>query len=311
MPPSAARRSARLVGGGAFAGTVPLRLPVRVPFAADDLFRFLAARAVPTVEHWDGETFTRTLRLAGGPAIVSLRAAPLDASPVPHVECRLRLSSLADLQAAVQRCRRLLDLDADPLAVDEHLAADDALAPLVRKRPGLRSPGAADGSELLVRAILGQQVSVAGARTVAGRLAEQFGEPVHLGDGLPVGRLFPSPEALVGTPPEQLPMPGARRGAIRAACAAVVDGTISIDPGADRVALDAALQRLPGIGPWTAAYVRLRALGDPDVLMATDLGVRHALAAAELPSSPADALGRAQRWRPYRSYAQHHLWATL
>ncbi len=287
-------------------GAITLRLPARAPFDPHGALAFLGARAVPGVEAWDGERYQRTLRLPGGPAVVEL---------VPQggaVGCTLWLSALADLQAAVQRCRRLLDLDADPLAVDAHLAADPVLAPLVETRPGLRSPGTPDGPELLVRGVIGQQVSVSGARTVTGRLAAAVGEAVAL-EGAPadVGLLFPSPAGLAelgATAPGELPMPAARRQALTTACTAIAEGRLVIDPGADRAALDAELRRLPGIGPWTAQYVALRGLGDPDVFMPTDLGLRRGLEALGLDGSPGAALAAAERWSPWRSYALHHLW---
>ncbi len=288
-------------------GAVALRLAVRQPFAADELFAFLGHRAVPHVETWDGTTFSLGLRLPGGPGIASLRSVD------QGVVCTLRLTSLSDLQAAVQRCRRLLDLDADPVAIDAHLSGDALLAPLVAAAPGLRAAGTVDGTEMLVRGVLGQQVSVAGARTVAGRLALAVGEVVELagGDtGLPT-RLFPSAAALAEIDPEMLPMPAARRRALREACAAVAAGAVDLAPGADRRELFDALVRLPGIGPWTAQYVAMRGLGDPDVFMPTDLGVRHALERLGCDGSPGAAAALADRWSPWRSYALHHLWRTL
>lgn len=297
-------------------GAITLRLPVREPFAAEELFAFLGHRAVPHVETWDGTTFSLSLRLPGGPGIASLRPAH-EGGGGNGVSCTLRLTSLADLQSAVQRCRRLLDLDADPVAIDRHLAADAVLAPLVASVPGLRAAGTVDGTEMLVRGVIGQQVSVAGARTVTGRLALAVGEPVGLGghdsdvsSDLPT-RLFPSAAALAEIDPEQLPMPAARRRALRGACAAVASGAIDLEPGADRAELFAALVRLPGIGPWTAQYVTMRGLGDPDVFMPADLGVRHALERLGLDGSPVAAAAIAQRWSPWRSYALHHLWRTL
>ncbi len=291
--------------------TVTLRLPVRAPFAEAQVFGFIGVRAVPGVESWDGREYRRTLRLPHGVGQVVLR--PIDGA----VSCTLRLDVVADLQAAVQRCRRLLDLDADPVAVDRALSADAVLAPLVERTPGLRSPGAVDGFELLVRAILGQQVSVAGARTVAGRLCEHVGEPAgeHVGDdsgGEDVPwLLFPSAAALATIDPDLLPMPMARRRALIGACTAVADGTVSIDPGVDRAELAARLVSLPGIGPWTAQYVAMRALGDPDVFMPSDLGVRHGLDALGIASAPKLAAEHALRWSPWRSYALHHLWHSL
>jgi AraC family transcriptional regulator of adaptative response / DNA-3-methyladenine glycosylase II len=313
-------------------GWLTLRLPYRPPLAAPDLFGFLGERAVPGVESWDGVTYRRSLRLPGGPGIVAL--SPGEGA----VSCRLRLASLSDVHAAVQRCRRLLDLDADPATVDRHLGTDPTLGPLVSARPGLRSPGSVDGTELLVRAILGQQVSVRAARTAAGRCVAAVGDRLpddmlatvgpRMGavgvagaddvDGVAVAEacagvthLFPDVGTLVARGPDQWRMPLARARALHGALAALADGRIVLDPGADRAETVRALESLPGIGPWTSSYVVMRALGDPDAFMPTDLGVHHALAALGLPASAREATALAERWRPWRSYALHHLWAAL
>lgn len=308
-----ARRTAGALPSGP--GAVSIRLPVREPFDSGSIFAFLGAGAVAGVEHFDGTTYSRSLRLARGSGAVSIRVGSVKSGEPLSLQCTLRLGMIGDLQSAVQRCRRLFDLDADPVAVDAVLGDDPALAALVAKRPGLRSPGAVDGGELLVRAILGQQVSVAGARTLAGRLTAEVDDSL-LDLGLDVGEvrvthLFPTPEALLELDPSSLPMPEARRRALRSACTAVVDGRVVIDTGTDRQTLVDDLQRLPGIGPWTAAHVALRGLGDPDIFMPTDLGVRRGLDAIGMSSSPAAAMALAQRWRPWRSYALHHLWANL
>ncbi len=210
----------------------------------------------------------------------------------------------ADVDAAFAACRHLLDLDADPVAVDAHLAADELLAPLVAHRPGLRRWGHPDPTELVARAVLGQQVSVAGARTLAARLVAAHGTPLPEPDGA-LTHLFPDAATLAAVAPEAYAMPRARGAALARAAAAIADGTVALAPGADPVAARAALLALPGIGPWTAEYVAMRALGDPDAWLPTDLGVRHAL--ARLGAAPE----RAERWRPYRSYAVMHLWASL
>lgn len=285
-------------------GTIDLKLPYRSPLDVTGLLGFLGARAVPGIEEADGHAYRRTLSLPHGTGTVEL--TPGDG----HVRCALRLDDLRDLQAAVQRCRRLLDLDADPAAVAEQLGACAVLGPLVRKEPGRRSPGTVDGVELAVRAVLGQQVSVAGARTQAGRLVARLGTPL----APPVGGLthtFPSAAALAEAPDDVLAMPASRRRALRGLATALADGTVTLDPGADRASTEAALLLLPGIGPWTAAYLALRALGDPDVFPSTDLGVRRALEALDQPADPASAARLAERWRPWRSYATHHLWASL
>jgi AraC family transcriptional regulator of adaptative response / DNA-3-methyladenine glycosylase II len=295
-------------------GALSLRLRHRPPLDADGLFGFLAMRAVPGVESYDPaeRTYRRVLSLPHGLGVVALTPQ------AAHVDCTLRLADMRDLGAAVERCRRLLDLDADPLAVDATLAADPLLAPLVAARPGLRVPGAVDGAELAVRAVLGQQVSVGGARTLAGRLAAEHGAP--LADALPscataqqaqLTHAFPTAAALAALDPDQLPMPRARGRALVGLCAALADGALVLDPGADRETTRAELLALPGIGPWTAEYVAMRALGDPDAFPASDLGIRHALARLDQPHDARAAAALSERWRPWRAYAALHLWATL
>jgi AraC family transcriptional regulator of adaptative response / DNA-3-methyladenine glycosylase II len=298
--PSALRGRARTVT--AAPGQLDLRLAVRAPFAADELLTFLAVRAVPGVESSGAGWYARTLRLPHGPGRVLLEPADDD----HFVACRLELEDLRDLAAAVERCRRLLDADCDPVAVDDELSSDPRLARMIRRRPGLRVPGHVDGDEIAVRAVLGQQISVARARTLAGVLTERYGEelPGLNGDDRPA-RLFPRAEVLAEVDPEELPMPRARGRAINALCAALASGDIPLDRSAERDDVRLRLLALPGIGPWTADYIALRALGHPDVFMATDLGVRHAL--ERLGEGP-DA---AERWRPWRSYALMHLWSSL
>ena len=286
------------------AGPLTVRLACREPFDGDALLGFLALRAVPGVESVDGTTYRRSLRLARGLGVVSVTLS------AATVSCALTLDDVADAQAAVQRTRRLLDLDCDPASIRDHLAVDPLLAPLIEKRPGLRAPGHPDSTELLVRAVLGQQVSVAGARTLASRLVAAHGEPLTE----PVGGVthaFPSAATIAGLSPEDFAMPRARGAALIDACAQVADGSLVLDAGSDRAGAVVALQALQGIGPWTAGYVAMRALGDPDVFLPTDLGVRHALAALGADSSPRGAAALAQAWRPWRSYALHHLWASL
>lgn len=285
-------------------GPLTVRLACREPFDGDALFGFLHTRAVPGVESVDGSTYRRSLRLARGLGVVSVTVSG------GIVSCALTLQDVGDAQAAVQRTRRLLDLDCDPASIHDHLGADPLLAPLLEKRPGLRAPGHPDGTELLVRAVLGQQVSVAGARTLAARLVAAHGEPL----AEPVGGVthaFPSAATIAGLSPTDFAMPRARGAALIEACAKVADGSLVLDAGSDRSEAVAALEALRGIGPWTAGYVAMRALGDPDVFLPTDLGVRHALAALGADSTPRGAAALAEAWRPWRSYALHHLWASL
>jgi AraC family transcriptional regulator of adaptative response / DNA-3-methyladenine glycosylase II len=216
------------------------------------------------------------------------------------VACSVRLADSRDLVAVVARVRRLLDLDADPVAADDVLSRDLRLAPLIHKRPGLRSPGSIDGFETAVATIVGQQVSVAGARTVLGRIVAESGEPF---DG---GRLFPAPARLAEIDPAELPLPRTRARCLIALATAVAAGDLDLHPGADRDEIRARLLALPGIGPWTADYVRMRAVGDPDVLLSADLVVRRA--ATDLGIDLRDGV---PEWAPWRSYATHHLWAHL
>ncbi|WP_269191415.1 AlkA N-terminal domain-containing protein [Blastococcus sp. VKM Ac-2987] len=297
--PGELRRGRRGTHGGP-PGWLSLRLTARAPYAAEEVLLFLGAHAVPGLEEWDGTTFSRVLDLPHGPAVVRLSPAPDGGAAV---SARLRLTELRDLGAAVSRCRRLLDLDADPAAVDDVLAADPALAPLVAAAPGRRVPASPDADELAVRAVLGQQVSVAGARTLTARLVTAAGTPL----AEPVGNLthaFPRPEALAGADLGAVGLTGARRRTVAALATALADGAIALGPGAERDEAERALLAVPGIGPWTAALVGLRGLADPDVWLPGDLALRKSLAA--LGSSDADA---ATRWRPWRSYAVLHLWA--
>jgi AraC family transcriptional regulator of adaptative response / DNA-3-methyladenine glycosylase II len=300
LTPTELRRRARR-GRASQAGELALRLPFRAPLDAAALLGWLAARAVPGVEEVDGDVYRRSLRLPRGPGVVELAFAS------DCVRCRLLLEDLRDVTPAVQRCRRLLDLDADPGAVAEHLGADALIGPLVRAAPGLRVAGAVDGAELAVRAVLGQQVSVRAARTGAGRLVAEHGEPLARPRGA-VTALFPSPAALAALDPARLPMPRARARALVGLCGALADGELRLDPETDRAEARRRLLALPGIGPWTAGYVAMRALGDPDVFLVEDLGVRHALRRLGGPDDARRARELAAAWAPWRSYASQHLW---
>lgn len=296
-------------------GPLDLRLAVRLPFAADELLGFLAARAVPGVELVGRGWYSRTMALPHGHGRVRLDLPDgLDgADGTGFVRCRLWLADLRDVQAAVERCRRLLDADCDPAAVAGALATDPGLATLVRTRPGLRVPGHVDGDELAVRAVLGQQVAVARARTLAAGLVDRYGEPISpavSGAEHSPDRLFPSVRSLAGVEPDRLPMPRARGRALVTLSRVLADGEIRLDRGADRREVFRALLTLPGVGRWTAGYVAMRALGDPDVLLAADAGVRRALRALGRDGEGSGAEPGAA-WRPWRSYAQMHLWASL
>ncbi|MEU3830644.1 AlkA N-terminal domain-containing protein [Streptomyces sp. NPDC029080] len=306
---------ARVPGSGAGTpGALNLRLPFRAPLNPSNLFGHLAATAVPGVEEWlpdclDGAAGTptgayrRTLRLPYGHGVVALAPRP------DHIACRLTLSDLRDLTVAISRCRRLLDLDADPVAVDERLRADPLLAPLVDGGPGRRVPGTVDEAEFAVRAVLGQQVSTAAARTHAARLVAAHGKPLDDPEG-GLTHLFPSPEALADVDPETLAMPRTRRTTFATLVRRLADGYLRLGVDADWTEARARLLALPGFGPWTVDVIAMRALGDPDAFLATDLGVRRAAGELGLPSTPAALTARAESWRPWRAYAVQYLWAT-
>ena len=296
---------------------IHLRLPCRRPFNPASVLDFLGVRALPGVEALEASSYRRTLRLPHGHAVVTL-AAPVferdghDATDGPaYIGADLVLSDLRDLTTAVARCRQLLDLDADPVAVFEALRNEPLIGAVVARDPGRRVPGSADGFELAVRAVIGQQVSVAGARTVAGRLVEAAGDALPQPTGT-LTHLFPTPEALVElaqSDPGAYAMPAGRRRALVALADAVGNGDVVIDPGADPVELRRSLVALPGIGSWTAEYVAMRALRDPDAFMPTDLGIRRGAQALGLPDNPAQLIAVSEGWRPWRSYAMSHLWA--
>ncbi|NYF55157.1 DNA-3-methyladenine glycosylase 2 family protein [Micromonospora purpureochromogenes] len=314
-------RGGRPVAGGA--GTITLRLAYRPPLHAAALLDFLALRALPGVEEVRDGTYHRGLRLPHGAAEVALTPA------AGHVSATLRLADMRDLAPAVARCRRLLDLDADPQAIDETLAADPALAAAVAAEPGIRLPRAVDGFEAALRAVVGQQVSVRSARTTLTRLLQAARplttpgdhEVVAPDDGVSRQQLhghragaegglrgFLRAAEVAGLPDSAFGMPTGRRETVRALARAVAAGEIDLDPGGDREEVVRRLTALPGIGPWTAGYVAMRALGDPDVLLPTDLAVRRGAAALGLPTDPKTLDTHAERWRPWRSYAVIRLW---
>ncbi|MEU7479101.1 AlkA N-terminal domain-containing protein [Lentzea sp. NPDC042327] len=271
---------------------IPLRLPFHTPLFPDNLFGHLIATAVPGVEEWRDNTYRRTLRLPHGPGIAALSPRP------DHVAAVFALTDVRDLPAAVALCRFLLDLDADPSAIDTALAADPVLEPLVHKAPGRRVPRTVDGAEFAVRAVLGQQVSTAAARTHAARLVQRFGTPVadlHL---------FP-----LSFDPATLAVPTSRRTTMAALLGALESG-LDLSMSADPTVVREALHALPGFGPWTVESIAMRALGDPDAFLPTDLGIKLAAASLGLPVTPAALSRRAAEWRPWRSYAVQHLWAT-
>ncbi|WTU05058.1 helix-turn-helix domain-containing protein [Kitasatospora sp. NBC_00070] len=303
--------------GAATPGSIGLRLAYRGALDSDHLLDFLALRAVPGVEEVvpgtapGVRTYRRTLALPYGHAIAEVDGLA-SGDPVRRgwLDCRLQLTDLRDLTTAVHRLRALFDLDADPDAVDGQLGADPLLGDLVRARPGVRSPGHVDPHELAVRAVLGQQITVAAARTLAARLSERYGVALPEPSG-GLRLLFPAAGALAEADSADLAMPDARRRALRGLCAALAEGTVRLDGGVDREAAAADLLALPGIGPWTVGYLRMRALADPDVFLPSDVGVKHGLQRLGHPGDPRAAALAGAAWAPWRSYAVHRLWASL
>lgn len=330
----------RQVSGAAHpaSGRLTLRLAVRSPFHGDALLGFLAARAVPGVEAVRGRYYARTLRLPAGTGTVVLTLPESDGRQTgtkAFVTAHLDLQHLSDLAPAVDRCRRLIDADADPVGIESVLAADPLLARAVAAAPGLRLPGAVDGPEILIRALIGQQISVAAARTKLADLARLADERVgaatdpgagHGGDVMrkdtssdengdeaaalaaTLTHLFPSPAALTALGTDAVAGPRRRAETVAAAAADMASGALVIDAGRQAADLTEQLVARPGIGPWTAGYVSMRVLGDPDVLLTGDLALRHGAEALGMTGGERPLGEYGARWAPFRSYAGMHLW---
>lgn len=286
-------------------GAVTVRLHARPPFAGRALCDFLRGRAITGVEAIDGDTYRRTVAIGGARGWLAARA--IDGGARPGVQLAVSAGLAAHAGAIADRVRRLFDLDAEAGAIAAHLGADPRLRDAIARAPGRRVPGAFDGFEVAVRTILGQQVSVAGASTLCGRLVARFGTAVATPwPGL--DRLFPSPAALAACTTAEIAaigLPGARADAIRALAAAVDAGAVILEPTGDPAAAMAALEALPGIGPWTASYLAMRVLRWPDGFPAGDLVIRRALDVATARAAEAATIA----WRPWRAYAAMHLWA--
>ena len=284
-------------------GALTFRLPFRSPFVPGSLFGHLAATAVPGCEEVRDGAYRRTLRLPCGSGTVALRPTP------DHVVCQLALDDLRDLSTSIARCRRLLDLDADPEAVVGALAEEPALVRAVTGEPGRRIPGTVDESEMALRVVLGQQISTAAARTHGARIVARHGTPVRdPGGGLT--HLFPPIDQLADVDPASLALPVSRQRCVAALIDALGSGRVEIGVGADWERARHQLRAVPGVGPWTAEMIAMRALGDPDAFPSSDMGVRKGAGLVGLPTSPTELAGHAQRWRPWRSYAVQYLWAA-
>lgn len=271
------------------------------PFDARGLLEFLGPRAVAGVEHVEGGVYRRVAAVDGHAVVVELRPTAAGEAVVLEAPRSVALDGLA------VATRRLLDLDADPASVMDVLGRDPLLGPMVARRPGLRVPGAWAPWEAVVRAVLGQQVSVAAATTLAGRLAARAGIPLSSPVG-PLRHTFPDALAVASADLDGLGITGGRVRALRALAERVMDGRLVLDPGTDPAAIREKLLTVPGVGPWTADYVALRALGDRDAFPAGDLGLRRRLADVDGCGNAAGLRARAEAWRPFRAYATLYLW---
>lgn len=295
---------ARRRGTAPAAGLIDLALPAREPFDLRGVFRWMSDRAIPGMEVADGTSFARTLGLPGGTAWFEVRE---DTGSTGRVRLRARVTELADLGMLVARVRRLFDLDADPLAIDAALARHPELAPLVARTPGIRVPGTDDPHEILIRAMIGQQVSVASARTAITALVNALGQRIDANVGEP-RMLFPTMTTIAERGHEVLRGPAARTRAIIRTAAALADGSPTLSTADDGAEQRAALLARPGIGPWTADYVRMRVLSDPDVFLPGDSAVRAGAGKAGLPAEPKTLTAWAANLAPWRSYLTAHLW---
>jgi AraC family transcriptional regulator of adaptative response / DNA-3-methyladenine glycosylase II len=306
-PPASLRR---LGGADEPAGqgeAVLLSLPYRPPYDWDAMLGFLALRAIPKIERVEAGRYERSLGIGGQVGVIRVEPATKH-----RLQVTVRFPKISALPAIIARVRRVFDLAADPVAIGEHLAKDPALASMVAARPGLRVPGAWDGFELAIRAILGQQITVIAARGLAAKLVDRYGQPLPealASEGLT--HVFPTPQQLVGADFAALGMPRSRAAALSA-----MTDAVAADPlifGAKRTLEEAiaALKALPGIGEWTAQYIAMRELREPDAFPAADIGLMRALAdeTGKRPT-PAELSARAEAWRPWRAYAALHLWSS-
>ena len=300
IAPRELRRHPRTPPGAA----LELRLGYRPPYDFAELLAFLRTRALPGVEHVDAHGYARVFGPADAPGWLHVSAWPGEHA----LKLRLHGTSATPLLGVVTRLRRLFDLDANPQAIADAFGHDALLGPLLARRPGLRLPGGWDGFEIAVRAILGQQVSVAAARTLATRLVQRWGEPLPSAPLPGLERLFPSPQALVDADLRSVGLTRARADTVRGVAQAVLDGRVDFHAGQPLDAFVARWVALPGIGEWTAHYMAMRALGEPDAFPAADLILRRAAGTDGTPLGTRALIQRAQAWRPWRAYAVMHLW---
>jgi AraC family transcriptional regulator of adaptative response / DNA-3-methyladenine glycosylase II len=308
-PPGALRREAGSDEADGPQGEVSVRLRYRPPYDWPAMLGFLAARAVPGMELVENGAYARVIALGG--EVGSVRVSPGQDN---DLLAQVRFPRLSALPAIIARLRRVFDLAADPQAINAHLARDPVLAPLVAQRPGLRAPGGWDGFELAMRAVLGQQVTVGAAIRLAGKLVRTYGDPAPLAaTGHPtLTHAFPPPERIAAADLTPLGMPGARARALSTVAAAVVEDPQLMGLNRSLEAAVARLKALPGVGDWTAQYIALRGMREPDAFPAADIGLMRALAGPDgLRPTAAELLARAEAWRPWRAYAAQHLWAAV
>ena len=296
-------RPTRVAGEGT---TVSARLAARPPFDGEGVLRYLAEHAIADVERVDlvDGSVERLMQLPGGEAHVRV---VLDREK-PGVRVNARLATLSDLQPLTARVRRWFDLDADSPAIDLELRRHALLAPLVKAAPGIRIPGSVDAAETLLRTMVGQQISLAAARTVLGRLAADLAEPANHGEPSETLRRFPSPDLIASNGLSVLRGPHPRVNAIHAAATALATGELTLDVGLGTTEMRSRLMRLAGVGPWTADYVTMRVLGSPDLLLATDLVLLRSLRERGAAANASEAAQLGEHWAPWRSYATLHLW---
>ncbi|HEX7777094.1 MAG TPA: AlkA N-terminal domain-containing protein, partial [Parvibaculum sp.] len=281
---------------------ITLRLGFRPPFNWPQLLGYLSFRAIPGVEEISATRYRRTFRLGDATGIIDAKP-----SAKPNaLDVSIRSEGQAPIRQVAARMRRIFDLDADPAAIAAALSGDPVIGPRLKRVKGLRVPGAFDGFELAIRAILGQQVSVKGATTLAGRLVQRCGEALALADGT-LTHIFPAPAALAGADLSGLGLTGGRISALKAFASAVTRGEVSLSPGASLENKIAELCAVPGIGAWTAHYIALRAIGEPDAFPAADLGLRKS-AGGGVPVSTRVLEEMSEAWRPWRGYAALALW---
>jgi AraC family transcriptional regulator of adaptative response / DNA-3-methyladenine glycosylase II len=309
-PPLSLRRARSATSGPNLqAQALKVRLPYKPPYDWETMLGFLAVRAIPGVEFTQARHYARTISLSGDVGFITVEPGGAD-----RLDVTVQFPNLRLLPNILARVRRVFDLAADPQLIGEHLSTDPHLATLVAARPGLRAPGAWDAFELAVRAVLGQQITVGGAIVIAGKLTAAYGEPVPAALGAPEGltHIFPTPQRLAGADiAGHGLMPGARARAIQGLAAAAVADPLILSPRRGLESAIVQLKALPGIGEWTAQYIALRELREPDAFPAADIGLMRALADADgvRPTAP-QLLARAEAWRPWRAYAAQHLWAA-